>query len=67
MKNRTDVYMLIIITISIFSNLFAAKAPKPHSRGEIEAVLARAPKSPAANESPYRFDQLVTRGIELMD
>ena len=45
MKNRADVYMLILITISIFSNLFDTEVLKPRSRVEIEAVLARTPKS----------------------
>lgn len=52
MKKATiAVSALIVVALSsqIVSNVFAAavKAPKPRSRSEVEAVLARAPKPPA--------------------
>jgi type 1 glutamine amidotransferase len=49
MKNRVAVYLLIFTTVSlqIASNLLAAEAPKPRSRSEVEAVLAKAPKPPS--------------------
>jgi type 1 glutamine amidotransferase len=52
MKNRVAVYLLIFITISmqIASNLLASEAPKPRSRSEIEAILAKAPKPPAGKK-----------------
>jgi type 1 glutamine amidotransferase len=52
MKNREAVNMLILITISIqfSSNLFAAEAPRPRIRSNVEAVLAKAPKPPAAKK-----------------
>ena len=48
MKNRVAVYLLIFTTVSlqIASNLLAAEAPKPRSRSEVKAVLAKAPKTP---------------------
>ena len=52
MRNRMVVYLLISMTVimQIASNLFAAEAPKPRSRGEIEAVLAKAPKPSAVRK-----------------
>ncbi|MGB2865679.1 MAG: ThuA domain-containing protein [Sedimentisphaerales bacterium] len=52
MKNRIAVYLLIItmVSLQIASNLLAAEAPKPRSRSEVEAVLAKAPKPPAARK-----------------
>ena len=49
MKSKAAIYVLIAATISsqIASGLLAAEAPKPRSRSEIEAVLAKAPKPPA--------------------
>ncbi len=49
MRSKTAIYVLIAATISsqIASGLLAAEAPKPRSRSEIEAVLAKAPKPPA--------------------
>jgi type 1 glutamine amidotransferase len=52
MKNKAAAYPLISIIISMqfASNLFAAEAPKSRSRSEVEAVLAKAPKPPAAKK-----------------
>ena len=52
MKNRVAVYLLIFTTVSlqIASNLLAAEAPKPRSRSEVKAVLAKAPKPPAGRK-----------------
>ena len=52
MKNGIAVYLLIsvIISMQFASNLFAAEAPKPRSRSEVEAVLAKAPKPPAVEK-----------------
>ena len=52
MKNRVTVYLLISTTIimQIVPNLLAAEAPKPRSRSQIKAVLAKAPKPPAARK-----------------
>ncbi len=49
MRSKAAIYVLIAATISsqIASGLLAAEAPKPRSRSEIEAVLAKAPKPPA--------------------
>jgi len=49
MRSKTAIYVLIAATISsqLASGLLAAEAPKPRSRSEIEAVLAKAPKPPA--------------------
>ena len=49
MRSKAAIYVLIAATISsqIGSGLLAAEAPKPRSRSEIEAVLAKAPKPPA--------------------
>jgi type 1 glutamine amidotransferase len=51
-KNKVAVYLLILIIIGILfaSNLFAVEAPKLRSRSEVEAVLAKAPKPPAAEK-----------------
>lgn len=49
MRSKTVFYVLIVAVISsqIASGLWAAEAPKPRSRSEVEAVLAKAPKPPA--------------------
>lgn len=49
MRSKAAIYVLIAATISsqMVSGLLAAEAPKPRSRSEIEAVLAKAPKPPA--------------------
>ncbi|MFH1883606.1 MAG: ThuA domain-containing protein [Planctomycetota bacterium] len=49
MRSKTANYVLIVAAISlqVASDLWAAEAPKPRSRSEVEAVLARAPKPPA--------------------
>jgi type 1 glutamine amidotransferase len=49
MRSKAAIYVLIAAAISsqIASGLLAAEAPKPRSRSEIEAVLAKAPKPPA--------------------
>jgi len=49
MRSKTVFYVLIVAAISsqIASGLWAAEAPKPRSRSELEAVLAKAPKPPA--------------------
>ena len=49
MRSKTAIYVLIAATISsqLASGLLAAEAPKPRSRSEVEAVLAKAPKPPA--------------------
>jgi len=49
MRSKTAIYVLIAATISsqLALGLLAAEAPKPRSRSEIEAVLAKAPKPPA--------------------
>ena len=48
MRNKVAIYVLIITAISlhIMSELWAAESPKPRSRSEFEAVLAKAPKLP---------------------
>lgn len=48
MRTKEAIYVLIITAISlhIMSELWAAEAPKPRSRSELEAVLAKAPKPP---------------------
>ncbi len=52
MRSKTAIYVLIIVAISlqVASGLWAAEAPKPRSRSEVEAVLAKAPKPPARRE-----------------
>lgn len=49
MRSKTVFYVLIVAAISsqIASGLWAAEAPKPRSRSEVEAVLTKAPKPPA--------------------
>ena len=49
MRSKAVIYVLIAATISsqIASGLWAAEAPEPRSRSEVEAVLAKAPKPPA--------------------
>jgi len=48
MRTKEAIYVLIITAISsqIASSLWAAEAPKPRSRSELEVVLAKAPKPP---------------------
>ena len=52
MKNRLAAFILILTIVcpQIASNNLAAEAPEPRSRSEVEAVLAKAPKSPAAKK-----------------
>jgi len=52
MRSKTAFYLLIVAAISsqIASGLWAAEAPKPRSRSEVEAILAKAPKPPARRE-----------------
>jgi len=52
MRSKAAIFIWIAATISlqIASGLWAAEAPKPRSRGEVEAVLAKAPKPPARRE-----------------
>ena len=52
MKNRVAVYLLIftMVCLQIASNLFAAEAPEPRNRRQVEAVLAKAPKPPAVRK-----------------
>ena len=52
MKNKVAVYLLIstMVSLQIASNLLAAEAPKPRSRSEVEAVLAKAPKPPGGRK-----------------
>jgi type 1 glutamine amidotransferase len=49
MKSRALIRVLFLATIGaqFASGARAVEAPKPRSRGEVEAVLARAPKPPA--------------------
>ncbi len=49
MKSRMLVFVLFLATVGsqLTSDLWAVEAPKPRSRGEVEAVLAKAPKPPA--------------------
>ncbi len=49
MKSKAFIYVLFVATISshLASSLWAAEAPKPRSRSEAEAVLAKAPEPPA--------------------
>ena len=49
MKSKASFYVLIVAAIGsqIASGLWAAEAPEPRSRSEVEAVLAKAPKPPA--------------------
>ncbi len=52
MKNKMVLCALIVTAIGsqMVSNLSAAEAPRPRSRSEVEAVLAKAPKPPAKKE-----------------
>jgi type 1 glutamine amidotransferase len=45
-KEAIKILIVVIITSQIVSGLWAAEAPKPRSRSEVEAVLAKAPKQP---------------------
>ena len=49
MKSRALICVLFLATIGsqLTSDSWAVEAPKPRSRSEVEAVLARAPKPPA--------------------
>ena len=49
MRRKAAIYVLIATTISsvIVSGLWAAEAPRPRSRSEVRAILAKAPKPPA--------------------
>jgi len=46
MRTKAVIYVLIVMAISsqVASSLWAVEAPKPRSRSELEAVLAKAPK-----------------------
>lgn len=48
MKSKVMICLLIVPAISTI--LFAVEAPKPPSRSEVEAVLAKAPKAPPARK-----------------
>ncbi|MBN2312435.1 MAG: ThuA domain-containing protein [Sedimentisphaerales bacterium] len=48
MKNKPVVCLLVVATINTF--LWAVEAPKPRSRSEVEAVLAKAPKALPKNQ-----------------
>jgi len=52
MRSKAAIYVLIAAAIisQVAPGLWAAEAPKPRSRGEVEAVLAKAPKPPARRE-----------------
>jgi type 1 glutamine amidotransferase len=52
MRSIVAVCVLVVMAtgLQIVSNLSAAEAPKPRSRTEVEAVLAKAPKPPARQE-----------------
>lgn len=45
-KQVTKILIVVIIFSQLISALSAAEAPKPRSRSEVEAVLAKAPKQP---------------------
>lgn len=45
-KEAIKILIVLIISSQIVSGLWAAEAPKPRSRGEVEAVLSKAPKPP---------------------
>jgi type 1 glutamine amidotransferase len=49
-KEAIKILIVVIISSQIISGLWAAEAPKPRSRSEVEAVLARAPKPPAKRQ-----------------
>ena len=48
MKSKAITCLLIVTAIN--SILFAVEAPKPRSRSEVEAVLAKAPKAPPKSQ-----------------
>jgi type 1 glutamine amidotransferase len=52
MRSKAAIYVLIAAAIisQIAPGLWAAEAPKTRSQGEVEAVLAKAPKPPARRE-----------------
>jgi type 1 glutamine amidotransferase len=52
MRNKVVVVILIGVAMGSFlgSSLSAVEAPKPRSRKEVEAVLAKAPKSPPTRD-----------------
>ena len=49
MKSKTIICVLLLVIVGpqLISNAWAAEPPKPRSRSEVEAVLAKAPKPPA--------------------
>lgn len=49
MKRKAIIYVLLLATFvpQFTSNAWAIEAPKPRSRNEVKAVLAKAPKPPA--------------------
>lgn len=49
-KEVTKILIVVIISSQLISALWAAEAPKPRSRSEVEAVLAKAPKPPAKRQ-----------------
>ncbi len=53
MKTRALICVLFLATIGsqLTSDSWAVEAPKPRSRSEVEAVLAKAPKPPARGKS----------------
>jgi len=52
MGSKAAKYILVVATVGlqVASGLWAAEAPKPRSRTEVQAVLAKAPKPPAKQE-----------------
>ncbi|MFH1716608.1 MAG: ThuA domain-containing protein [Planctomycetota bacterium] len=52
MKSKMVVYLLAVVAVGlqVVSSLSAVEAPEPRSCSEVEAVLAKAPKSPARRE-----------------
>jgi type 1 glutamine amidotransferase len=49
-KEVTKILIVVIISSQIVHALWAAEAPKPRSRSEVEAVLAKAPKQPGKRQ-----------------
>ena len=49
MKSTAIIYVLFLSIVGpqLMSNVWAVEPPKPRSRSEVEAVLAKAPKPPA--------------------
>ena len=43
-KEAIKILIVLIISSQLISGLWAAEAPKPRSRVEVEAVLSKAPK-----------------------